>query len=216
MNTSSDIQELAAAMVKVQSSMRPAVKDSNNPAFRSKYADLMSIWEACRVPLTSNGLKVWQDVGLGDGGVSVVTRIVHVSGQGVEFGPLRVPLSKADAHGVGSATTYAKRYALSAALGVVSDEDDDGNAASAKPIPTAKPVAKPEGYDDKMADLEAAADSGGESLKKAWAAQTEAFRNATPKPVRDKLKARAAEVKSQSVITPSEVAGMGMGKEYDV
>ncbi len=133
MTTSEQINEIAAAMAKAQGALRPAHKDAVNPAYRSKYADLTSVWEACREALPSNGLTVWQDVTNQNGGIAVVTRIVHASGQWVEFGPLVVPMMKQDAHGVGSATSYAKRYSLSAAIGIVADEDDDdGNAASGK------------------------------------------------------------------------------------
>jgi hypothetical protein len=127
--TSDQITEIAAAMVKVQSSMAPAVKESTNAHFKSKYADLTAVWNACRKPLTDNGLSVWQDVTSPDDGVAVTTRIVHTSGQWIEFGPLVVPLAKKDAHGVGSATSYAKRYGLAAAVGVTTD-DDDGNEAA--------------------------------------------------------------------------------------
>src|SRR5688572_24916795 len=120
---------LAAAMAKAQGAMKPALKDSTNPHFKSKYADLASVWDACRGPLTANGLSVWQDVENHGQAVSVTTRLVHESGQWAEFGPLAVPVEKENAHGVVSATTYGKRVTLSAAVGVVSDEDDDGNGA---------------------------------------------------------------------------------------
>ena len=129
MKTSEQIDKLAEAMAKAQGELKPALKDSVNPAFRSKYADLTSVWDACRGPLTTQGLVVWQDVTTEPEGIAVTTRIAHTSGQWVEFGPLTVPLMKHDAHGVGSATSYAKRYALSAAVGVVSDDDDDGAQA---------------------------------------------------------------------------------------
>lgn len=138
MRTSDQINELAAASAKAQAAMKPAIKDSVNPAFKgAKYADLTAVWESCRKPLTENGLTVWQDVTTADGGtngISVITRLVHSSGQWVEFGPLVVPLSKHDAHGVGSATSYGKRYALAAAIGVIAELDDDGNAAVDKTI----------------------------------------------------------------------------------
>lgn len=134
MKTSDNINELAAASAKAQGQMNPAIKDSLNPAYKSKYADLNAVWEACRKPLADNGLTVWQDVTTTESfhGIAVTTRLVHVSGQWVEFGPLAIPLSKHDAHGIGSATSYAKRYAVAAALGITT-EDDDGNAAVGKP-----------------------------------------------------------------------------------
>ena len=145
MKTSENIDALAAAMAAAQGDMKPAVKDATNPHFKSKYADLSSVFEAVRGPFKANGISVWQELGNADGGVTVITRVVHKSGQWVEFGPLFVPAGKQDAQGLGSAATYARRYGIAAALGVVADLDDDGNAASepAKPTKTepAKPVA---------------------------------------------------------------------------
>jgi len=112
-----------------QKEMRPASKDSTNPHFKSKYSDLASVMDAIREPIGNNGLSIWQDATLEESGVSVTTRIVHISGQWVEFGPLTIPIGRKDAHAVGSACSYGKRYALCAALGVVSDDDDDGNKA---------------------------------------------------------------------------------------
>jgi hypothetical protein len=182
MTTSDHINEIAVAMAKAQAAMKPAIKDATNPAFRSKYADLASVWEACRNPLTSHGIAVWQDVTMTIDGIAVTTRLVHSSGQWVEFGPLIVPLVKKDAHGVGSATSYGKRYALSAAVGIVSD-DDDGNAAaaSARPAATARPEPEmrgfieeaprpaPMGFHDWFTDLVAVADEGTDRLSATWA-----------------------------------------------
>lgn len=135
MRHSDDIQEIAKAMVAVQKDLRPAVKDATNPAFKSKYADLSAVWGACREPLTKHGIVAVQDVTSDDAGVSVGTRLIHTSGQWLEFGPLYIPLGKKDAQGVGSATSYAKRYGLSAALGIVAEDDDDGNHAVAGATP---------------------------------------------------------------------------------
>lgn len=133
MITSENINELAKAMSLAQSQMKPAIKDSNNPHYKSRYSDLSSVWESIREPITSNGMTIWQDVIAQDKSVSVTTRIIHHSGQWVEFGPLTIPISKQDAHGVGSGIAYSKRYALCAAVGVVSsDEDDDANHAVGK------------------------------------------------------------------------------------
>jgi len=138
MTTSEQINEIATAMAKAQGALAPAAKDTTNPHFGKKYADIASVWNAARKPLADNGLSVWQDVTTGDAGVGITTRIAHTSGQWVEFGPLGVPVSKLDAQGVGSAVTYGKRYALAAALGVVAEDDDDGNAAKdAAPQPRA-------------------------------------------------------------------------------
>lgn len=138
MRTSENINELAKAMSVAQKTMKPAIKTSTNPHFKSKFSDLSSVWDSIREPLTDNGLTLWQDVINAEKSVSVTTRIIHLSGQWVEFGPLTMPLFKTDCQAIGSAITYAKRYALCAALGVVAAdennikyviEDDDGNAA---------------------------------------------------------------------------------------
>lgn len=129
MQTSESITDLSAAMAAAQGEMKPAVKDATNPHFKSKYADLSSVFEAIRTPFAKHGLSVWQELGNAQGGVTVLTRVVHKSGQWVEFGPLFVPAMKQDAQGLGSAATYARRYGLASALGVCADEDDDGNGA---------------------------------------------------------------------------------------
>lgn len=129
MQTSEQINEIATALAKAQGELKPAVKDAVNPAYRSKYADLASVWAACHEAFPKHGIAIVQDLRAEDGCVSVITRLAHASGQWMEFGPFHVPLAKQDAHGVGSAATYAKRYALCAAVGVSADEDDDGNAA---------------------------------------------------------------------------------------
>jgi hypothetical protein len=140
MKTSEKFEMLAAAMSKAQRDMKPASKDSVNPHFKSRYADLASVWDACRQPLTSNGLSIWQDVENHGQAVSITTRIVHESGQWAEFGPLAVPVEKENAHGVASATTYGKRITLCAAVGIVADEDDDGNGAVDFDRPTGQRV----------------------------------------------------------------------------
>lgn len=141
MKTSENINDIAKAMSSAQKEMKPAAKDSLNPHFKSKYADVSSVWESIREPITNHGLTIWQDVTTEERQVSITTRIVHVSGQWVEFGPLSVPLSRGDAHGVGSAITYGKRYALCAAVGVVAgDEDDDGNASKHQSQQQVQPV----------------------------------------------------------------------------
>lgn len=126
MKTSDDIKELAIALNKCQAEMEAATKDSQ--AHKYRYSDLSSVWEVVKGPLTSNGLSVWQDVHDNGDSVSVTTRIVHVSGQWVEHGPLTVPTGKRDAHSTGSSATYGRRYGLCAALCVIT-EDDDGQAA---------------------------------------------------------------------------------------
>jgi hypothetical protein len=137
MNKSESIAGLAAALAKAQGSMKGALKDSANPFFKSKYADLASVVEAIRAAFSANGLSYIQTVEPSDKDeVRVETTLLHSSGEWISCGILSLPVSKIDAQGYGSALTYARRYSLSAAVGVA-PEDDDGNAASlAKPKPT--------------------------------------------------------------------------------
>lgn len=150
MKTSENINEISKAMSLAQGEMKPASKSTVNPFFKSTYASLSQVMDSIREPFAKNNLCIFQDVQSTDHGISVSTRVCHASGQWIEFGPMEVPLTKKDAQGVGSATSYGKRYSLSAAVGVVSDvEDDDGEGAMPKdrdskarkePKPDASPV----------------------------------------------------------------------------
>ena len=133
---SDQINELATALAKAQGQMRGAIKDQSNPFFKSQYADLASVVEAIRKPLSDNGI-CWLQLTLPSEKeeVLVETILAHSSGQWIS-GITAVPVTKADAQGFGSALTYARRYGLSAAAGVA-PEDDDGNAA-AKAAPASK------------------------------------------------------------------------------
>jgi hypothetical protein len=130
MYQSEQINELATALAKAQGEIAPAIKDKNNPFFKSSYADLSSIWNACKVPLSKNGLAVLQTTETKDGQLILITTLAHASGQWIRS-YLPVLSEKQNAQGLGSALTYMRRYALSAMVGVTSDEDDDGNACSA-------------------------------------------------------------------------------------
>jgi len=138
MQTSDEINAVAAAMAKAQAAMGPAIKGAKNPHFRSTYADLSSVVEAIRVPLTEHGL-CWTQAPAVDvqaGLVHVTTRIIHTSGQWVECTLSARPGragSSADLspQAVGSATTYLRRYGLQALCGLATD-DDDGEAAQGR------------------------------------------------------------------------------------
>ncbi len=132
MQTSEQINELATALAKAQGAMHAAEKDATNPHFGKSYATLAAVMDACRMPLANNGLSVIQPVEFGEGGgVMVITRLMHSSGQFAESS-LLVPLERNTAQAVVSASTYGRRVGLSAMVGVVPDEpDDDGNAAEA-------------------------------------------------------------------------------------
>lgn len=131
MNKSESVAGLAAALAQAQGQMKGAIKDSANPFFKSKYADLASVVEAIRAAFSANGLSYIQTVEPSEKDeVRVETTLLHSSGEWISCGVLSLPVSKVDAQGYGSALTYARRYSLSAAVGVA-PEDDDGNAASA-------------------------------------------------------------------------------------
>jgi hypothetical protein len=130
MNKSESIANLATALAMAQMNIKGAIKDSNNPFFKSKYADLSSVVEAIRPAFGQCGLSYIQRVEPSDKDeVRVETILLHASGEWLSCGVLNLPVSKADAQGYGSALTYARRYSLAAACGVA-PEDDDGNAAT--------------------------------------------------------------------------------------
>lgn len=131
MNSSPSVKELATALAIVQGQLTFAKKDSKNPFFKSNYADLESVWEACRSLLSDNGLAIMQFPGdYVDGNMTLTTVMTHSSGEWVAQN-MSLPVSKPDAQGAGSAITYMRRYALAAIVGVV-QADDDGNSASIK------------------------------------------------------------------------------------
>jgi hypothetical protein len=129
------IDKLGAAFSKAQAALKPAVKDSTNPFFKSSYADLTSIWEACRKALTDNGLSVIQtpNVEMNPDGTKqfvLVTTLLHSSGQFIS-GSYPIKPTKDDPQGNGSAISYARRYALASMTGVCS-ADDDGEGAQGR------------------------------------------------------------------------------------
>lgn len=126
--TSEQVGELFGALAKAQGEIRNAAKDSANPHFKSKYADLSSIADACRVPLSKNGLSVIQIPHNQGDDVAVTTILGHSSGQWIK-GRIAVKPVKFDAQGAGSVITYLRRYALAAMAGVAPGDDDDGEAA---------------------------------------------------------------------------------------
>jgi hypothetical protein len=130
MSQSELINELATALSKAQGEMQAAIKDKVNPFFKSSYADLGSVWDAARPVLSKYGLCVMQTTELlsDRNQIVMVTTLAHTSGQWVKsYLPLNP--SKNDSQGVGAAITYLRRYSLSAIVGVVCDDDDDGETA---------------------------------------------------------------------------------------
>ena len=132
MRSSETIGKLAEALSKAQGTMKNAIKDSDNPFFKSKYADLASVADACRAELAANGLAVSQLPEMREGKLVLTYVLMHSSGEWLS-GELEMNPVKQDPQGIGSAITYARRYTLAGIAGIAT-EDDDGNAASGNKV----------------------------------------------------------------------------------
>jgi hypothetical protein len=152
MQTSDTLGKFATAMAKAQATMGGAAKDSRNPHFNSAFADLASVVNAVKGPLSTNGIAFVQMPSSTGDLVSVTTRLVHSSGEWMQC-TLSARPRKNDPQGVGSVVTYLKRYTLQAMCGVPS-EDDDGNAGSREPEPR-RPERRPVDTSKAIAAIEA-------------------------------------------------------------
>jgi hypothetical protein len=130
MEMSEQINDLSAALSAAQSELNNPVFDAKNPHFKSMYASLASVRNAIVPVFSKHGLSIIQDVAAIDGCIVCVQMLLHKSGQWIKTTGLKVPCDKQNAHGYGSATTYARRFSLMALACVVGDDDDDGNAIS--------------------------------------------------------------------------------------
>ena len=131
--------DLLAAMAKAQGEIENATKNAANPHFRSRYADLAEVLNTVRPVLAKHGLSVWQGTAFDGALVHVTTTIGHASGGYVSTTFSCVP-AKTDAQGVGSATTYGRRYGLAAMAGIAQEDDDGQSAAHNTPPSRANPV----------------------------------------------------------------------------
>ncbi len=202
MTTSEQINELAAALAKAQGAMGGASKSSANPFFKSKYADLASVWEACRKPLADNGLSILQSPQAAGAQVTVETLLLHASGQWIRDA-VTVMAKDDSPQAVGSAITYARRYSLQSFAGVA-PEDDDGEAAqgrgNGKQAHAQQPVLikppAPKGFEEWLLDLSNVAAEGTARLQKVWTTSKIEYRQyltAHLSPKWDYLKDLAAE-----------------------
>jgi len=172
---SEQLDRLADALSKAQGEIQNVVKDAKNPHYKNEYASLDAVTDTVRPIFAKHGLSVAQVPEYADGIVTVATLLLHSSGQWI-LGLPAAPLSKADAQGVGSATTYLRRYSL-AGLAAIAQTDDDGEGARApargativedRKLPTYRPAEPPTeapdapaGYDNWLTDLVATADNG--------------------------------------------------------
>lgn len=140
MKTSETTGKIAPALIKAQAEMLPLIKDSKNPFFKSKYADLHAVTEACYPALQANGIAVIQSPeSNGTDGLNIKTRLMHSSGEFIET-DCAIPPAGQDPQKYGSAVTYGRRYGLQAAVGLA-PTDDDGEGAMARsnsPAPAKK------------------------------------------------------------------------------
>lgn len=138
---SATIGELAKALAAAQAELEPAKKEAVNPHFKSRYADLAACWDAVRAPLARHGLAVSQLPSLDGDVVRLTTMLLHTSGEFIGS-DAAVRIARHDAPSVGSALTYLRRYALSAIVGL-STEDDDGAGAMVPQTQQQRPQAAP-------------------------------------------------------------------------
>ena len=131
MKKSETLTEFSKAFAKTQQEMKQPLKDANNPFFKSKYVPLENVVEAITESASKNGLSFTQFPSSDEAGnVTVGTLVMHSSGEWIEYDPIKMKPVKNDPQSIGSAITYAKRYALSAIFGITSDQDDDENEAT--------------------------------------------------------------------------------------
>jgi hypothetical protein len=121
--------KLATALAKAQAEIKPVAKSGFNPHFRKPYSTLTDVWDAVREPLTKNGISILQMTSVNANGIVLNTLVLHSSGESVQ-GELPVAPVGTAPQPLGSAISYARRYALLSAVGGSVDDDDDGSAAS--------------------------------------------------------------------------------------
>ncbi len=134
MNHSTAIVAISAALVAAQKSIGAASKSAANPFFKSKYADLGSVMEACKGPLLDQGIAVLQLVGKDESGPYLDTVLMHSSGEWISDKMPIVCAKQNDPQAMGSAISYARRYALQSAC-FIPAEDDDGEKAMTRTEP---------------------------------------------------------------------------------
>lgn len=136
---SAEIGELASALASAQAELSPASKNAQNPHLKNRYADIAAVYEAIRETLPKHGLSVSQIIMPHESKARVRTLLMHKSGQWLASECL-MPLDRnGGPQGMGSAITYARRYSLSAIVGVVSEDDDDAEAAQPRRQQQAQP-----------------------------------------------------------------------------
>ena len=143
MELDKDYKQACADYVNAQKAMGKALKQSSNPHFKSKYVDLQGVFDACGDAFNDNNFSIQQPHGRDVYGDFVKTLLIHITGQRFES-KLYLVLERQTMQGLGSAITYARRYALMGMAGLA-PEDDDGNDASAKQVNTKPPTKTKQG-----------------------------------------------------------------------
>lgn len=164
---SPELNDLATALCNAQAEFTAIPKDSKNPFFKSKYADLPTVVATASPILTKHGLSVSQFIGTDEHGDTLTTWLLHKSGQFIAES-MRLHISPAkglsDTQAQGSAVSYARRYSYMSVLGLVADEDDDGNrTARQAPKPPAKPADPPVSSEQIRTIMQTADENGVES-----------------------------------------------------
>lgn len=126
---SETISKISVDLLKAQTEMSTPKKDASNPFFKSKYADLNAVREACIGALNNNGICLLQPVVTHDGKNYVQTLLLHSSGEFIGGETEIKAKAINDPQAEGSGITYARRFGLQSLLGLGA-EDDDGNAAN--------------------------------------------------------------------------------------
>ena len=128
MKTSSSITKIAVALLKVQQTMKSVTKDSTNPYYKSKYADINSFLDVAVPALNANGIILLQPASHDERGHLVETFLMHDSGEFIASEPMHLELNKPDMQQLGSAITYARRYSLQSLLAMAASDDDANEA----------------------------------------------------------------------------------------
>jgi hypothetical protein len=154
MFTSESIKQIAPALLAAQSKMGAAIKGSKNPFFRSNYADLGAVLEACKELLNENGITILQPTGRNEHGTYVETTLLHNSGEFISSVTPVIFAKEGDPQAQGSAITYARRYGLQSLVSLPAEDDDGEKAMSRNTKKDAtKPVVKEQGLLDTAKSL---------------------------------------------------------------
>jgi hypothetical protein len=149
---SEGVGKLFEALSKAQGEIQSALKDKKNPFFKSSYADLSSVWDACRPVLPKYGLAVVQTVEGTKQEMFLTTWLGHSSGEWMKS-KLPLIVMKQDPQSLGSAITYARRYALSAMVGVCADEDDDGEKAMGRKSEKVTHIERQDDFEKRLSEF---------------------------------------------------------------